>query len=99
MVPQSIKAITEASKGLKNAKHFKELLNLILMLGNYMNGGGHNGGAFGFKIASINKVASYSLFTAKSYGFPRRRRRGRKKKLIRQTNTRFFSSFPFALAG
>jgi len=53
---QSILAISAASKGLKNAKYFKELLNLILMLGNYMNGGSHNGGAFGFKIASINKV-------------------------------------------
>ncbi|KAG0304695.1 hypothetical protein BGZ98_005170 [Dissophora globulifera] len=55
-VTESIAAITTASKGLKDAKHFKELLNLILMLGNYMNGGGHNGGAFGFKIASINKL-------------------------------------------
>ncbi|KAF9921658.1 hypothetical protein FBU30_008285 [Linnemannia zychae] len=55
-VNEAISSITEASKGLKNAKHFKELLNLILMLGNYMNGGGHNGGAFGFKIASINKL-------------------------------------------
>ncbi|KAF9109877.1 hypothetical protein BGX27_007091 [Mortierella sp. AM989] len=55
-VNESISAITEASKGLKDAKYFKELLNLILMLGNYMNGGGHNGGAFGFKIASINKL-------------------------------------------
>ncbi|KAG0279795.1 hypothetical protein BGZ95_000200 [Linnemannia exigua] len=55
-VTESITAITEASKGLKNSKHFKELLNLILMLGNYMNGASHNGGAFGFKIASINKL-------------------------------------------
>ncbi|KAI1302148.1 hypothetical protein EDD11_005716 [Mortierella claussenii] len=55
-VNESIAAIKVASKGLKEAKHFKELLNLILMLGNYMNGGGHNGGAFGFKIASINKL-------------------------------------------
>ncbi|KAF9436650.1 hypothetical protein BGZ76_003376 [Entomortierella beljakovae] len=55
-INESISAIIEASKSLKNAKHFKELLNLILMLGNYMNGGGHNGGAFGFKIASINKL-------------------------------------------
>ncbi|KAF9394110.1 hypothetical protein BGX21_010485 [Mortierella sp. AD011] len=55
-INDSIASITEASKGLRNAKHFKELLNLILMLGNYMNGGSHNGGAFGFKIASINKL-------------------------------------------
>jgi cytokinesis protein len=51
-----------ASRNLKNAKYFKELLNLILMLGNYMNGSSHNGGAFGFKIASINKV-SISMLT------------------------------------
>ncbi|KAF9327544.1 hypothetical protein BG006_009173 [Podila minutissima] len=55
-VNEAISSITTASKGLKNAKHFKELLNLILMLGNYMNGASHNGGAFGFKIASINKL-------------------------------------------
>ena len=55
-VNESILAISAASKGLRNAKYFKELLNLILMLGNYMKGGSHNGGAFGFKIASINKV-------------------------------------------
>lgn len=51
-----------AAKGLRDAKHFRELLNLILMLGNYMNGGGHNGGAFGFKIASINKVSDSFYF-------------------------------------
>ncbi|KAG0282002.1 hypothetical protein BGZ97_009178, partial [Linnemannia gamsii] len=55
-VNESIKAISVASRNLKNAKYFKELLNLILMLGNYMNGSSHNGGAFGFKIASINKL-------------------------------------------
>ncbi|KAG0365393.1 hypothetical protein BGZ54_006556 [Gamsiella multidivaricata] len=55
-INEAVSAITAASKSLKNATHFRELLNLILMLGNYMNGGGHNGGAFGFKIASINKL-------------------------------------------
>lgn len=29
---------------------------LILLIGNYMNGTGVKGGAFGFKISSINKV-------------------------------------------
>ncbi|KAF9089575.1 Dishevelled associated activator of morphoproteinsis 2 [Mortierella sp. AD031] len=55
-VNEGISSITEASKGLKNTKHFKELLSLILMLRNSMNGASHNGGAFGFKIASINKL-------------------------------------------
>ncbi|KAF9577958.1 Dishevelled associated activator of morphogenesis 2 [Lunasporangiospora selenospora] len=55
-INESIAAITKASRDLKESKYFKELLNLILMLGNYMNGNNHNGGAFGFKIASINKL-------------------------------------------
>lgn len=31
---------------------------LILLIGNYMNNTGHKGGAFGFKVSSINKVRS-----------------------------------------
>ncbi|KAF9925655.1 Disheveled-associated activator of morphogenesis 1 [Linnemannia zychae] len=63
-VNESIKAISLASRSLKNAKYFKELLNLILMLGNYMNGSSHNGGAFGFKIASINKLVDTKASSA-----------------------------------
>jgi hypothetical protein len=29
---------------------------LILILGNFLNGSGHRGGAFGIKLASINKL-------------------------------------------
>lgn len=32
------------------------LLQLILMLGNFLNATGHKGGAFGFKLTSINKL-------------------------------------------
>lgn len=62
----------EAGDALLHAKHFKEVLNvglglkvlllpniyfqLILMIGNYMNGTGIKGGAFGFRVSSINKV-------------------------------------------
>lgn len=31
---------------------------LILLIGNYMNGAGIKGGAFGFRVSSINKVNS-----------------------------------------
>ncbi len=31
---------------------------LILLIGNYMNGTGIKGGAFGFKVSSINKVTA-----------------------------------------
>lgn len=33
-------------------------LQLILLIGNYMNGTGVKGGAFGFRVSSINKVKS-----------------------------------------
>ena len=45
-----------ACESLRSAKHFAQLLKLILMLGNYMNAQGWNGGAFGFRIGSINRV-------------------------------------------
>jgi cytokinesis protein len=32
-------------------------LQLILILGNFLNGSGHRGGAFGIKLESINKLA------------------------------------------
>ncbi len=34
------------------------LLQLILLIGNYMNGTGIKGGAFGFRVSSINKVCN-----------------------------------------
>jgi cytokinesis protein len=32
---------------------------LILLIGNYMNGTGVKGGAFGFRVSSINKVCKH----------------------------------------
>lgn len=48
--------LIEAGQSLLEAKAFKELLSLILLVGNYMNGTGVKGGAFGFKVSSINKL-------------------------------------------
>lgn len=53
---QSLDLLTTACNDLRNAKMFRELLNIILMMGNYLNGTNYAGGAFGFKIASINRV-------------------------------------------
>jgi hypothetical protein len=36
---------------------------LILLIGNYMNGTGIKGGAFGFRVSSINKVKSLAVST------------------------------------
>lgn len=48
--------VRDASEGLMKAKAFAQLLSLILMMGNYLNSTGVQGGAFGFKITSINKL-------------------------------------------
>ncbi len=49
-------AVLEASIAIKDSKSFKELLKFILVMGNFMNGTTFQGGAFGIRIASINKL-------------------------------------------
>ncbi|KAF7359511.1 putative RhoA GTPase effector DIA/Diaphanous [Mycena sanguinolenta] len=56
LLDDSARKLAEASQALLNAKWFKELLSLILLIGNYMNGTGVKGGAFGFRVSSINKL-------------------------------------------
>lgn len=50
-----ISSLLNASNQLVSSKKFKEVLKVILALGNYMNGG-QRGGAYGFKVGSILKV-------------------------------------------
>ncbi|KAG2233169.1 hypothetical protein INT48_005007 [Thamnidium elegans] len=54
---KSLSIVLETSDSLRNSKALKKLLQLILVLGNYMNSSGQQGGAFGMKIDSINKLA------------------------------------------
>ena len=56
ILSESTDAVHEASENLMDAPKFIELLKLILLIGNYMNASGIKGGAFGFKITSLNKV-------------------------------------------
>ncbi|KAH0830475.1 hypothetical protein J3R83DRAFT_1923 [Lanmaoa asiatica] len=56
LLDEGARKVSQASEALLHAKHFKEVLNLILMVGNYMNGTGIKGGAFGFRVSSINKL-------------------------------------------
>ncbi|KAJ2962598.1 hypothetical protein NQZ79_g2242 [Umbelopsis isabellina] len=58
--------VLEASTSIRNSNSFKELLCLILTIGNYMNASGMQGGAFGLKIASINKLSDTKSSTASS---------------------------------
>ncbi|KAJ8483231.1 hypothetical protein ONZ45_g14680 [Pleurotus djamor] len=56
LLDEGAKKLEEAGQALLQAKNFKELLSLILLIGNYMNGTGVKGGAFGFRVSSINKL-------------------------------------------
>ncbi|ORY08436.1 FH2-domain-containing protein [Basidiobolus meristosporus CBS 931.73] len=46
----------KASKALQNSQNFPKLLEIILVVGNFMNGTSFRGSAYGFKIHSINRL-------------------------------------------
>ncbi|KAF8803585.1 hypothetical protein BYT27DRAFT_7225940 [Phlegmacium glaucopus] len=56
LLDEGARKLSEAGRSLLGAKRFKQLLSLILLIGNYMNGTGIKGGAFGFRVSSINKL-------------------------------------------
>ncbi|XP_015675112.1 disheveled-associated activator of morphogenesis 2 [Protobothrops mucrosquamatus] len=51
-----VEAILLASRELIRSKHLKQLLEVVLAFGNYMNKG-QRGNAYGFKVSSLNKIA------------------------------------------
>ncbi|OXH25677.1 cytokinesis protein, partial [Cryptococcus neoformans] len=56
LLEKSLTLLIEACDALMNAKQFQALLSIILTMGNYINGTNYAGGAFGFKITSINRL-------------------------------------------
>ncbi|XP_068110510.1 disheveled-associated activator of morphogenesis 1 isoform X2 [Hyperolius riggenbachi] len=55
-VKPKVEAIRLASKQVFQSKSLKQLLEVVLAFGNYMNKG-QRGNAYGFKISSLNKIA------------------------------------------
>ncbi|XP_071971885.1 disheveled-associated activator of morphogenesis 1 isoform X2 [Engystomops pustulosus] len=55
-VKPKVEAIRSASKQVLQSKNLKQLLEVVLAFGNYMNKG-QRGNAYGFKISSLNKIA------------------------------------------
>ncbi|OAD00357.1 hypothetical protein MUCCIDRAFT_148074 [Mucor lusitanicus CBS 277.49] len=53
---QGLSVVLSASDALRNSQAFRDLLHVILLLGNYMNASSIQGGAFGMRIDSINKL-------------------------------------------
>lgn len=49
-------ALGKASKEVLNSRNLKQLLEVVLAFGNYMNKG-QRGNAYGFKVSSLNKIA------------------------------------------
>lgn len=57
-VKPDIVAGTAACEEVRNSKKFAKILELILLVGNYMNSGSKNGQAFGFEISFLTKLTS-----------------------------------------
>ncbi|KAG7201503.1 hypothetical protein KM043_004258 [Ampulex compressa] len=57
-IKPDIVAGTAACEEVKGSKKFARILELILLLGNYMNSGSKNGQAFGFEISFLTKLTS-----------------------------------------
>ena len=51
-------SLLEACIALEKSKKFEKLLEYILTIGNYLNGGTTRGGAYGFKLSSLTKLVS-----------------------------------------
>lgn len=66
---QDIVAGTAACEEVKTSKKFAQILELILLVGNYMNSGSKNGQAFGFEISFLPKVRFKRLKGIAFYAF------------------------------
>lgn len=49
---------TAACEEVRGSEKFAKILELVLLLGNYMNSGSRNAGAFGFEISFLTKLTS-----------------------------------------
>ena len=57
VISKEIKRVFKVFKFLKEDKNLQRLLEVMLALGNYMNGGSFRGGAFGYTLASLVKFS------------------------------------------
>ncbi|KAJ1658246.1 hypothetical protein IWQ61_002482 [Dispira simplex] len=53
---EDVNNLLQACHALPNSESFPTILGIVLTMGNFMNGTGFRGGAFGFKIHSLNKL-------------------------------------------
>eukprot|EP01083_Nonionella_stella_P069258 184526_1 len=53
----SLDALSRAFKGIRNSNNLRAVFELILGIGNYVNGNTRKGGAYGFKLSSLRQIA------------------------------------------
>ncbi|XP_044009291.1 disheveled-associated activator of morphogenesis 1 isoform X2 [Aphidius gifuensis] len=51
-----MRAVLEASRQVARSRRLRKLLELVLALGNYVNRGNARGNAYGFRLASLNRL-------------------------------------------
>jgi len=57
VIQESIKIVSAACKEAKESAKFKKLLEIVLAMGNYLNGGTARGQAWGFKLDTLLKIS------------------------------------------
>ncbi|KAG7246361.1 hypothetical protein CRUP_023739, partial [Coryphaenoides rupestris] len=55
VVVPDVVSVTAACEELRKSQTFSQLLQIILLVGNFMNSGSRNGNAFGFPISYLCK--------------------------------------------
>ena len=61
-IKPDIMAVSAACEEIKKSRGFSKLLELVLLMGNYMNAGSRNAQTFGFNLSSLCKVSLLFVF-------------------------------------
>lgn len=61
IVSQDVVAATAALEEVKQSGKFSRILELVLLMGNYMNSGSHNAQSIGFEISYLTRVG-FAIF-------------------------------------
>lgn len=55
-ITPDLNAVITAADAVRLSKSFHKLLEIVLLIGNYLNAGGSNAGSFGFKLTLLNNL-------------------------------------------
>lgn len=63
---RTVELCTASLKSIRDSASLREVLKLVLALGNYMNGGTFRGGAFGFRLNSLDELLRFKANDGKT---------------------------------